>query len=70
VNKFQNLNNTPSDGKVTEGDLDLFRDVMTDEAVVALRLRNECRAEEAKQILGDRWLLHPSNAATRKPVHV
>jgi hypothetical protein len=29
--------------------------------LIALRQRNEIRLEEAKQKLGEKWLLHPNN---------
>lgn len=40
--------------------------LMTEDAMVALRERNEIRLEEAKRKLGTKWLLHPDNAAARK----
>lgn len=34
--------------------------MITDEQILELRGRNEQRLKEAKEKLGDKWLLHPS----------
>lgn len=39
---------------------------MTDEAIEALRRRNEARVKEAVLKMGERYLLHPSNEVQRK----
>lgn len=34
---------------------------MTDQELIELRQRNEIRLKEAKEKLGEKWLLHPKN---------
>lgn len=36
---------------------------MTDQELIELRQRNEIRLKEAKEKLGEKWLLHPKNQA-------
>lgn len=36
--------------------------VMTDQALQAMRLRNEARVRARIEQMGSRWLLHPDNA--------
>lgn len=38
----------------------------TDEQILALRERNEIRLKEAKEKLGDKWLLHPSKQVIKR----
>lgn len=40
--------------------------MITDEQILALRERNEMRLKEAKEKLGDKWLLHPSKQVTKQ----
>lgn len=39
--------------------------MITDDEILALRERNEQRLKEAKEKLGDKWLLHPSKQVTK-----
>lgn len=39
--------------------------MITDEQLLALRERNEIRLKEAKEKLGDKWLLHPSKQVVK-----
>lgn len=39
---------------------------MTDQELVALQQRNEVRLAEAKEKLGAKYLLHPSNHITKR----
>ena len=41
---------------------------MTPEQLNELRQRNERRASKARDALGTKWLMHPSNRVKRKPV--
>lgn len=41
---------------------------MTPEQLNELRQRNERRAAKARDALGTKWLMHPSNRVKRKPV--
>ena len=43
---------------------------MTPEQLKALRQRNEMRAHNAIMKLGRKWVMHPSNRVTRKPVEL
>lgn len=40
--------------------------VMTDQALRALRLRNEARVRARIEQMGSRWLLHPANGSPRQ----
>lgn len=40
--------------------------VMTDQELVDLRERNELRLVKAKEQLGNKYLLHPSNQITKR----
>lgn len=44
---------------------------ITDQDIAELVSRNEQRLKQAKQKLGERWLLHPSNKVLHKddPLH-
>jgi hypothetical protein len=42
------------------------KSMITDEQILALRERNEIRLKEAKEKLGDKWLLHPSKQVVKK----
>lgn len=52
---------------------DLLKNIFNEEKIVyntqyldGLRERNEIRLQEAKNILGNKWLLHPDNMKQRE----
>lgn len=45
-----------------------YHGVMTDQAMRAMRLRNEARVRARIEQMGNRWLLHPDNAPKNRAV--